>query len=189
MIGIYRISSKIKPISFYIGSAINIEKRWGDHLNRLKNGKHINTILQNHYNKYGILDLTFSVLLECDKEDLLKNEQYFIDSLNPTFNICKIAGSNLGRKFSDEHKLKISIALKGKTMSDECRAKMSLAAQNRGPEFRAKMSEAKKNISDETRLKMSLSKKARCISEETKIRMSIAQQKRRVSQKNNTISV
>jgi hypothetical protein len=33
-----------------------------------------------------------------NKENLIKREQYYIDSINPFFNICMIAGSSLGRK-------------------------------------------------------------------------------------------
>jgi len=61
--------------------------------------RHSNIKLQNHYNKYGEIDLQFSILLGCNKEDLIKIEQYFIDIYNPLFNINLIAGSSLGRKW------------------------------------------------------------------------------------------
>lgn len=44
---------------------------------------------------------------------LLKREQYYLDSLNPVYNIAKIAGSTLGVHKSSETKEKISKALKG----------------------------------------------------------------------------
>jgi group I intron endonuclease len=96
--GIYKIQSKIKPEKIYIGSAVNITNRWRQHIHYLKNNKHPNKKLQNHYNKYGETDLQFSILLGCEKNDLLKIEQYFIDSYNPWFNNRPIAGSNLGKK-------------------------------------------------------------------------------------------
>jgi group I intron endonuclease len=101
--GIYKIESKIKPRRIYIGSTKNISQRWNDHLKRLRTNRHENRKLQNHYNKYRETDLQFSVLLGCDKEDLIKIEQYFIDSYNPYFNICKKANSNLGIKRTEEH--------------------------------------------------------------------------------------
>lgn len=104
--GIYKIQSKVKPEKIYIGSAVNMSKRWWTHLQDLQRGNHHNKILQNHYNKYGASDLQFSILLGCDKEDLLKNEQYFIDSYKSVFNICKIAGSQLGVIHSEESKEK-----------------------------------------------------------------------------------
>lgn len=96
--GIYKIQSKIKPERIYIGSAINISHRWNMHLFRLRKKEHHSSKLQNHYNKYGESDLLFSILLGCEISDLIKIEQYFIDSYRPWFNICKVAGSALGIK-------------------------------------------------------------------------------------------
>jgi len=112
--GIYKIQSKVKPNRIYIGSAINIFSRWRQHLNELNRNKHHNLILQNHYNKYGRDDLQFSILLSCDKEDLLKIEQYFLDSYKTYFNICKIAGNHLGIKYSKESRERCSKSHIGK---------------------------------------------------------------------------
>jgi len=95
---IYKIQSLIKPERVYIGSAINIGNRWNIHLFKLRRKEHHSLKLQNHFNKYGEADLQFSILLGCDKEDLIKTEQYFIDSYKPWFNICQFAGSPLGSK-------------------------------------------------------------------------------------------
>jgi group I intron endonuclease len=76
--GIYKIQSLINPKRIYIGSAINFTNRRSTHLNHLKNNKHHSQKLQRHYNKYGKDDLKFSLLLGCNKEDLIKTEQYFI---------------------------------------------------------------------------------------------------------------
>ena len=67
--GIYKIQSIIKPERIYIGSAVNICDRWRCHLKDLKNGNHGNGKLQNHFNKYGEIDLQFSILLGCEKQD------------------------------------------------------------------------------------------------------------------------
>lgn len=115
--GIYKIQSTIKPERIYIGSAITISYRWSAHLSDLRKNKHPNKKLQRHFNKYGESDLHFSILLGCDKKDLIKIEQYFIDSYNPYFNICKNAGSVLGIKRkspSKETRLKQSLSMKGK---------------------------------------------------------------------------
>ena len=52
MIGIYRIKNLVNEKCYY-GSSKNIEKRWKTHLNQLRNKKHINSILQRAWNKYG----------------------------------------------------------------------------------------------------------------------------------------
>lgn len=100
--GIYQIQSKRKPQRCYVGSAVYIRQRWANHLKQLRKNKHENGRLQNHFNKYGEGDLCFKILLGCDVADLINHEQYFIDSLKPWFNICKIAGSTLGTKRSPE---------------------------------------------------------------------------------------
>jgi group I intron endonuclease len=105
--GIYKIQSKIKPKRIYIGSAINIKNRWHSHKSDLRLNKHGNKRLQNHYNKYGEKDLQFSIIIGCLKESLIENEQFFMDCYNPFFNICRIAGSPLGTKRSDEVKEKM----------------------------------------------------------------------------------
>lgn len=102
--GIYKIQSKIKSERIYIGSAINLKNRWRAHKSDLRLNKHSNEKLQNHYNKYGESDLIFTAICECSKEEMIAFEQFYIDLLSPYFNICKIAGSLLGTKRSDEVK-------------------------------------------------------------------------------------
>ena len=111
--GIYQIKSIEKHNRIYIGSAINIISRWNIHLNRLRNNIHANSKLKNHYNKYGESDLQFSIIVSCDKELLQVNEQFFIDSYKPYFNICDKAYSQAGVKRSMETKKKISESKKG----------------------------------------------------------------------------
>jgi group I intron endonuclease len=68
-------------------------------------------------------------LIGCEKQDLIKHEQYFIDAFNPWFNICPIAGSSLGRKTPEEVKEKIRQAREHqimKPMSDETKNKIRI---------------------------------------------------------------
>ena len=94
--GIYKIQSKIKPKRIYIGSAKNLSKRWWNHLYLLRKNKHHSVALQNHFNKYSEIDLSFSTLLGCDKKDLVKVEQYFLDTYHPYFNTSGEAGRSNG---------------------------------------------------------------------------------------------
>ena len=117
--GIYKIQSIIKPRRCYVGSSINIKKRWNDHLKRLRNNHHENIKLQRHYNKYGESDFVFIILEPCLPNFLLIREQYYIDKFNPYFNLSKKAsGGNYG-KLSEKHKRKISEAHKGRKKSEE----------------------------------------------------------------------
>lgn len=114
--GIYKIQSIIKPDRIYIGSSVDILKRWEGHIFDLKKNKHRSQRLQNHCNKYGLEDIVFSIVEKfvfISKEHILSREQYYIDSLNPYFCICKIAGNRLGYKTPPEVLLKQSIAKMG----------------------------------------------------------------------------
>lgn len=101
MVGIYKIINKINE-DCYIGSSINLKNREFRHLRDLKNNNHHSVILQRAVEKYGIENFQFEIVEECLKSELLNREQYYLDTLNPKYNICKIAGSPLGTKQSKE---------------------------------------------------------------------------------------
>lgn len=82
----------------YIGSSVDIKSRWYSHTRCLKNNKHHSILLQNSWNEYGEENFVFEILEECEKvkEIILEREQFYIDTLNPFFNIYQVAGSPLG---------------------------------------------------------------------------------------------
>jgi group I intron endonuclease len=154
MIGVYKIQSILKPNRIYIGCSINIIKRWKSHISDLKYNTHKSKKLQRHYNKYGINDLQFSILLECDKIELIRNEQYYLDVYNTYFNTCKIAGINLGYKHYEKTKLKMR-----KPKSQEHKNKLSKSKQGYIP-----WNKGKKGLyfaSEETKLKQSIALKGK----------------------------
>ena len=57
--------------------------------------------------RYGYSNFTIEILEYCDPLDVITREQYYLDKLNPEYNILKIAGSLLGYKHLDETKAKI----------------------------------------------------------------------------------
>lgn len=80
------------------------------------------------YNFLVLIEYKFNweLSVEENKELLLKEEQKFLDDLNPRYNILKIAGSTKGFKYSEEdRKKKISEAQKGNKYSEERRNKIS----------------------------------------------------------------
>lgn len=142
--GIYKIQSLSHPQRFYIGSSVCLGKRWNHHITDLRKGIHHSKKLQNHFNKYGEADLQFSILLGCEKKDLIDTEQYFLDSYRPYFNIYytsriystknqsensneKRRKSMIGKKHSEEAKKRMSVAMKGIPKSEEHKAKLSIA--------------------------------------------------------------
>ena len=189
MTGIYRIESLCKPERAYIGSSVNIKKRWQEHLRNLRSNHHHSQSLQNHYNKYGEQDLIFIIIELCLPEFLIAREQHYIDSFNPIFNSCKIAGSRLGFKLSDETKLKLSKIQTGRRHSAETLKKMRELAKYRPPmanETKEKLREAGKgrHQSEESKRKLREAAKNRPpISEETRKKLSEAAKNRPAEEK------
>lgn len=109
--GVYKITNKVNG-KFYIGSAVDLKEREHEHFRRLSNNTHCNVLLQNSFNKYEKESFIFEVLEFCNKKDLIIKEQYYLDTLNPVFNICKIAGNKLGVKHKEESKEKLRRTLK-----------------------------------------------------------------------------
>jgi len=105
--GIYQIRNRINNKK-YIGSAVNIKKRGYLHLHRLRYGIHHNPHLQNAWNKHGEKNFEFCPLFYCEIDDLIYFEQCVLDILQPQYNIRRIARSNLGIKYSEEAKHKMS---------------------------------------------------------------------------------
>ena len=87
--GIYKITYKNRC---YIGSSNDIKKRWYSHHYTLKRKTHKNPILQTIFDKHGINVFKFEIIEMCPEINLLNREQYWIDSLKPSLNSCKIAG-------------------------------------------------------------------------------------------------
>ena len=105
--GIYIIQSISFPERQYVGSCIDFNLRWMVHRSNLHYQKHHNAKLQNHVNKYGILDLLFLIVEHCPREKLIYSEQFYINALKPYFNINQIAGSRLNSHHSPGTRLKM----------------------------------------------------------------------------------
>jgi group I intron endonuclease len=189
--GVYKIASIAKPDRIYIGSSIDIYKRWEQHLRNLRKDKHHSQKLQRHFNKYGKSDLVFSVIIGCDKDELINVEQYYIDIYEPYFNGSMKAYSNggftqtegakqkisesmkgeknpnYGREFSEEHRKRLSESMKGRTSPNK--------GKKASDETRKKQSDKRKGIrvspatefkkgqifSDDTKAKISAAKKGK----------------------------
>lgn len=108
--GIYKIINTVNG-KIYIGSSQDIKKRWKTHRAHLKGNYHHNIHLQNAWNKYGEGKFSFSILEKVNNTSkLVEQEQYYIDSLDPEYNIMPKAGRS---KFSEESKRRMSESTKG----------------------------------------------------------------------------
>lgn len=81
MIGIYSITC-LANNKIYIGSSINIINRFKAHKTALNKNKHNNIYLQRSFNKYGLENFKFEILEECNKENILEKENYYMNLYN-----------------------------------------------------------------------------------------------------------
>lgn len=125
--GIYIISNDIDN-RIYIGSAVSFRNRYAVHKRCMKYGNHGNSKLMNFAKKYGMDKLTFSPVFACEKQDLLKYEQEYLDKLQPFdengFNILRVAGAPIGYKHTEESKVKMRNKEK-RIVSDEEKKRLS----------------------------------------------------------------
>jgi group I intron endonuclease len=136
-IGIYLISSPSGKI--YIGKSININQRFYRY-KKLHCKSQIK--LYRSFLKHGIENHNFTVLLNCNKNDLDFFEIYYIklfDSFKTGLN-CTLGGDGAtGRILSQESRLKLSNSLKGRKswneglkMSEDHKIKLRNASTNKG---------------------------------------------------------
>ena len=146
MICIYKITSPSNKI--YIGQTVNYKKRlW--YYTKLRCKEQIR--LYNSFNKYGVDNHIFEIVEKCNVEFLNERERYYQDLYNVidknTGLNCKLTKTDdrsgkiseetrqkiiksntkpwLGRKHSEETKLKMSIFRKGVKLTEEWRSSIS----------------------------------------------------------------
>jgi len=149
--GIYMITC-LDNHRFYIGSSINLYRRYKDHWRALNNHTHRNQHLQRAWDKYTESSFVFEILELIEPILIIEREQFWIDKLQPFneigFNIrpkadetChaqetkqKIAESHKGIKPTAETRLKMSVIKKatpptnlGRVFNDEWRANIGKA--------------------------------------------------------------
>lgn len=187
--GIYQIQNRTNGHR-YVGSTVNLRKRWLGHLGGLRRQRHRNRHLQGAFNRYGEDAFVFSVLEYVQESDnLIGREQHYLDTVKPEYNMEPVAGSPLGVRRSLETRRKMGEAQRGRPCSAETRSKISesLKGRNREPlseEWRRKLSIALsgerhpnygKHLSKETGRKIGEANKRRVVTEETKQKMSDSQ--------------
>src|SRR6185437_14699641 len=86
MRGIYQIKNNVTG-DLYIGSSIDVFKRWRTHVHRLHKQAHSNEKLQIAWNEYGVTAFSFAILQIVESgQNLLDAEGILIAKLQPTYN-------------------------------------------------------------------------------------------------------
>jgi group I intron endonuclease len=177
--GIYQIVNTVNG-KRYIGSAVDLRRRWNSHRSHAARGVHHSHILQAAWNKYGPGAFSFTIIERCDRENILAREQYYINTLLPEYNIAlTVTAPMSGMNHTPEAKALISKLLRGRKRTPEQCARNSevhkgMPAWNRGrkatPEECRKNSEGQKGkkLSEEHRQKISLGGKGKKKSESWK---------------------
>lgn len=155
---IYKIINVINN-KFYVGSAVNYEKRKARHLWRLRRGDHANKHLQAAWNKYGAHAFVFAVVEEvAEEQDLLAAENVWLkkhvgqtycynigtDATAPTRGWTGEKNPMWGRTFrhTDAAKALIGTASKTRVQSEEEKVKRrtTMRGKPQSAEVRAKIS-------------------------------------------------
>ena len=167
--GVYKITNLVNG-KVYIGASKNIERRWWEHKKR------VNSPIHSDLETFGLENFKFEILLECPEDMLAQWERDMIalyDADDPE--------KGYNDKGDRSYHLKISEALKGRSLSDY--QKQRISESHRGHKFseehKRKLSESQKgkhNIthSEETKRKISEAHKGRSFSEEHKRKLSEA---------------
>jgi group I intron endonuclease len=159
----------------YIGLTIRtLEERWKQHIreSNREGGWEWNTPLGNAIKKYGKDSFEVFVLEECSSETEMKQKEIWLIRERKSlasetgYNLTLGGDGRLGYKLSEETKRKIGEGNFGKIMSDDARAKMSIAAKKRCVGKPSPM-DGKKHTDDSLK-KISESSKGRVFSEESR---------------------
>lgn len=139
--GIYKITNTVNN-KYYIGSSVNIHKRWISHKCDLNKQRHPNKHLQYSFNKHGFDCFKFEVLEYCDRPLLKETEQKFLDMLyskDQCYNILKesysVHGENhtmFGRTHTAEARLKIKEARSKQTIKHSLETRRKIGEGNKG---------------------------------------------------------
>lgn len=134
--GIYMLTNKVTG-DIYVGQSVDLRKRFLNYFNLSYLNRRNELIICRAIIKYGYSNFSVTILEYCEKCDLDVREQHYFYTLNPEYNIQKIAGgsslpvnkvggeelpfqgSSKGLILSKETKDKISKALKGVYVGDK----------------------------------------------------------------------
>lgn len=170
-IGVYKIVNK-RNGKYYVGSSVEIEKRFWRHKKELINGKHHCDYLQRAWNKYGEENFSFEIVHECATEEEARElEQHYLDTeYSVLYNTSKLSsGGDLisYHPLRDEIVAKMTKSVKERyaSMTDEERKEKygtyGMQGKRHTLASRKKMSESSKGNQNAKGAKRSLEQRAK----------------------------
>jgi group I intron endonuclease len=131
--GVYLFTNKVNG-KRYVGSSENLGRRLSTYfsINYLQTvSEKGGSIIHKALLKHGYSNFSLDIIEYCKDSEVIAREQYYLDKLNPEYNILKTAGSSLGYKHSKEAIEKIKAAGVGRIFTEEAREKQRAAALRR----------------------------------------------------------
>lgn len=175
--GVYAIRNLLNG-KVYVGSASKcFRERWRRHLWLLRHGRHHSRHLQGAWDKDGEDKFSFEILIECESQKCIQNEQNLIVSLRAVddrfgYNILPVAGSSIGWKHSAESIEKMRQSSIGYRHTPESKALLSRIHKGRkfSAETLERMSRAQKRrmLCPQERQRLASHQAGRPLSEERK---------------------
>lgn len=140
-IGIYAIINKING-KRYIGQSVDVNSRFVRHRYQLNKGIHANAYLQRAWDKYGVDNFEFKIIVECNEEnlDLMEETYCHQTSSDMLYNIADDFTSRVGSKnpfYGKNHKKTSKCAM------SQWKKKHYLGSDN--PNFRNRWSEEQRD--------------------------------------------
>ena len=126
--GIYTIFN-LENGNRYVGSTNNLYCRLYQHIKELQDNKHMNSHLQNAWNKYGKDCFEYGILEYCLEDIRLDREKYYIDLLNPEYNLNGVNTDSI-LNHSNETRKKISESIKESYKSGKLKKRIEESYQN-----------------------------------------------------------
>lgn len=162
--GIY-VVTHIESGRRYIGKSVNVKVRWNEHVRQCRNYRNK---FYNALAKYGRESFTWTIVEECEREELNVREKFWIaelDTIETGMN-CTAGGDGVmagikhspeeraaksrrqsGKPHSEEHNKRVSEALMGHAVSEVSLKRMRAYAKSRRGSKVVFSDEHRKNIS------------------------------------------
>ena len=121
----------------YVGSTFNLVQRFEQHKYRISKKSKSCPIFYNYVLKHGWSKFSFGILEYLDlskiintkqkRKILLNKEQYYLNTLNPSLNVNRVAGSMLGYKHTKTNIEVIRISSLSRNHTEETKLKMAIS--------------------------------------------------------------